>query len=416
MQNGVSQDIINLNLFPFSLTHEAESWFYHLKTHSIHAWEMLLKFLSKYYPHSRALQLRKNILNFWQLPLESVFEAWERFKSCLRKCPDHRILILNQIITFYHGIIMIDQDKIMAAARGNIMRKTPQEVYDLIENMTQHNFQWTPTPSSNPIVESLSPLPTPFEDIDSLLEETDTLLESSGSTITHSDFSLPEYDSFIFDLLIVPLPPAYRSDLYHEEFADELTHIIPPPEYDYFYFDLETDPREFTSVVEKNIFDLSSTKDSTSIELNDTLLLSDCDSSLSKEFSEINLLVSFPSRNEDIIFDSEIFIIKGFQSQRFHILLLDDFYSIAFVSAPLFLTDPLEIETFLPFLAENEDKVFDPMILFINGVFSFIRKTPHLLNDNFLIDKCHSFSGISMMTESSVSCCLKDKGIRGESS
>nr|GEU56275.1 hypothetical protein [Tanacetum cinerariifolium] len=46
---------------------------------------------------------------------------------------------------------------------------------------------------------------------------------SSGSTTTHSDVSLSEYDSFIFDLT-------------HEEFVDELAHIISPPEYDCFYF------------------------------------------------------------------------------------------------------------------------------------------------------------------------------------
>nr|GFB22887.1 hypothetical protein [Tanacetum cinerariifolium] len=39
---------------------------------------------------------------------------------------------------------------------------------------------------------------------------------SSGSTTTHSDISLFEYNSFIFDLT-------------HEEFVDELTHIISPP-------------------------------------------------------------------------------------------------------------------------------------------------------------------------------------------
>ncbi|GKA90515.1 hypothetical protein Tco_0812385 [Tanacetum coccineum] len=37
---------------------------------------------------------------------------------------------------------MIDRDKIMVVAGGNIMRKTPQEAYDLIENMTQHHYQW----------------------------------------------------------------------------------------------------------------------------------------------------------------------------------------------------------------------------------------------------------------------------------
>ncbi|GJX35244.1 hypothetical protein Tco_0246801 [Tanacetum coccineum] len=381
-----------------------------------------------------------------------------------------------------------------------------------IEN---NSLSGNPTPSSDLVVESLSSFPIPFGDSDSLLEETDTLLsqiddsfpeyetfcfnieekssgsttshsdlslpdyevfcfeekssgsttshsnhslpeyesfcfdymeekssgsttthsdyslpdydafyfdddhikeKSSGSTTTHSDFSLPEYDSFIFDLSIDPFPPADRSAFYHEEFADELAHIISPPEYDYFYFDLEADPGEFTRVLKENIFDLS-TKGLTINELNDSsLLLSDCDSSLSKEFSEIDLLVSFPSGNEDIIFDPGIFIIKGVQSERFHILPLDDFSIISFVSNSLLLTDPPEIETFLSFPAENEDKVFDPGIFFINGVFSYTRKTPHLLSDNFLIDKCHSFSEISLMTESSVSFHPKDKEIRGESS
>jgi hypothetical protein len=44
----------------------------------------------------------------------------------------------------------------------------------------------------------------------------------SGSTTSHSQNSLPEYDSFTF-----------------EEFSGELTHIISPPEYDNFYFDLD---------------------------------------------------------------------------------------------------------------------------------------------------------------------------------
>nr|GEY47129.1 hypothetical protein [Tanacetum cinerariifolium] len=282
-QNGVSQDNISLDLFPFSLTHEAESWFYHLKTHSIHTWEeMFLKFLSKYYPHSRALQLRKNILNFRQLPLESVFEAWERFKLCLRKCHDHRILLLNQIMTFYHGITMIDQDKIMVAVGGP---GHPNTVYysdsdksdeddpsEMIEDQKSiHHLSGSPTPSSDPIVASLSPSLTPTRDSDSILEETDTLLshsddsvpdyetfcfdikeKSSGSTTSHSNHSLPkyesfcfnanqieekssssttshselslsslpEYESFNFDLSIDPLPPSDKSDSHHEEFVD----------------------------------------------------------------------------------------------------------------------------------------------------------------------------------------------------
>ncbi|GKE93900.1 hypothetical protein Tco_1574995, partial [Tanacetum coccineum] len=54
--------------------------------------------------------------------------------------------------------------------------------------------------------------------------------KSSGSTTTNSDISLSKYDLFIFDLSNDPFPAADRIDFYHEEFADELAHIISPPE------------------------------------------------------------------------------------------------------------------------------------------------------------------------------------------
>nr|GEY51227.1 hypothetical protein [Tanacetum cinerariifolium] len=72
---------------------------------------------------------------------------------------------------------------------------------------------------------------------------------SSGSTTTNSDSSL--YDSFIFDLSINPFPPADRSDFY--EFADELTHIISPPEYDCFFFKIEPNLGDFTMNVVEDI-------------------------------------------------------------------------------------------------------------------------------------------------------------------
>nr|GFB17874.1 hypothetical protein [Tanacetum cinerariifolium] len=73
---------------------------------------------------------------------------------------------------------------------------------------------------------------------------------SSGSTTTHSDSSL--YASFIFDLSINPFPPADRSDFY--EFADELIHIISPPEYDCFCFKNEPNSGDFTMDVVEDIF------------------------------------------------------------------------------------------------------------------------------------------------------------------
>ncbi|GKB73005.1 hypothetical protein Tco_0934417 [Tanacetum coccineum] len=355
---------------------------------------------------------------------------------------------------------MIDRDKIMVAAGGNIMRKTPQEAYNLIENMTQHNFQWdakvyydTTTSTDTLLSHSDDSLPDyeifcfdieekssgsttshfdhSLPDYEAFCFDVDHIEEkSSGSTTSHSDISLLEYESFHFDLSIDPLPPAERSDSHHEEFANELAHIISPPEYDHFYFNIEVDPGELTRLLivnssskNVNLTEIkednelksdTSTKDLTINELNNfPLFLSDCDFIFSEEFSEIDLLVLFSSGNKDKVFDPRIFIINGVPSKIIPILLLYDFFSILFVRDFLSLT---EIDTFLSFPFGNEDKVFDPGILIIDGVFSFTRKSPHLVNDNFKIVNRHMLSEISSKIVSSVSFHPKDKEIRGESS
>nr|GFB57453.1 hypothetical protein [Tanacetum cinerariifolium] len=147
-----------------------------------------------------------------------------------------------------------------------------------------------PTPSSDRKTKSSS------TSLNSLLKETNTFDSSlpefetfffdveeisSGSTTTPPDISLPEYEVFyddhvkeissgtptthsgsslyascIFDLSINQLPPADRSDSY--EFTDELIPFISPPEYDCFLFKVEPNSRDFTKDV---VEDISPTKE-----------------------------------------------------------------------------------------------------------------------------------------------------------
>ncbi|GJT47692.1 hypothetical protein Tco_0973849 [Tanacetum coccineum] len=78
--------------------------------------------------------------------------------------------------------------------------------------------------------------------------------KNSGSTTTHADISLPKYASFHFDLSDTSLQLTDKSDYVFEKFDDELAHIISPPEYDCFYFDIELDPGKLTRVVVEDIF------------------------------------------------------------------------------------------------------------------------------------------------------------------
>nr|GEX21444.1 hypothetical protein [Tanacetum cinerariifolium] len=83
---------------------------------------------------------------------------------------------------------------------------------------------------------------------------------SSGRSTTHSYVSLSEYDSFIFDLANDQFHPTDRSDFTHKEFANELAHIMSPPQYDCFYFWNFPDPGELISILNSRIREnLSST-------------------------------------------------------------------------------------------------------------------------------------------------------------
>nr|GEV83372.1 hypothetical protein [Tanacetum cinerariifolium] len=154
----------------------------------------------------------------------------------------------SEVVSLEVAEIVIPEDE---EIEDDNLREKLLKVYLLIAEIEA--LKDNTTPSSEFLTKSSSTSPKSF------LEETNTFhtslpefknfcfdLEeiSSGSTTTHSDISLSEYDSFIFDLSNDQFPPTDRSDFTHEEFADKLAHIISPPECDCFYFRNLPDPVE----------------------------------------------------------------------------------------------------------------------------------------------------------------------------
>nr|GEW95735.1 DNA-directed DNA polymerase [Tanacetum cinerariifolium] len=82
------------------------------------------------------------ITNFRQRPDELLFEAWERYKLLIDRCPNHNMLPVTQIDTFYNGLTLRHRDTINAAVEGTFMKRRPEKCYDLIENMTAHHNDW----------------------------------------------------------------------------------------------------------------------------------------------------------------------------------------------------------------------------------------------------------------------------------
>ncbi|GKC93612.1 hypothetical protein Tco_1159054, partial [Tanacetum coccineum] len=149
-----------------------------------------------------------------------------------------------------------------------------------------------------------------FETFSDHTEET-----SSGSTTTHSDNSLLQYDSFLFEI--------------------------------------EPDQEELTSVVTEDILGEPYVYVPNVLTTHPTLLL-DLDFIPSDDSLGYDLEVSFPSKTRNKSFDTGIFF--EVQTKRF---LSRDTFSISFIHNPLC---PV-IETLLPFSSKNEDKVFNPGIL-----------------------------------------------------
>nr|GEU69967.1 reverse transcriptase domain-containing protein [Tanacetum cinerariifolium] len=141
--NGVTDDALRLYLFPYSLTHHVTTWFDHLPRSSITIFEQMAKmFLEKYFPPFMVTHSRNEITNFRQRPNESLFKAWKRCKISIDRCPNHNMLSVTQIDTFYNGLTLRHRDTINAAAGGTFMKRRPKECYDLIENMTTHHNDW----------------------------------------------------------------------------------------------------------------------------------------------------------------------------------------------------------------------------------------------------------------------------------
>ncbi|GKC07531.1 reverse transcriptase domain-containing protein [Tanacetum coccineum] len=141
--NGVSDDVLRLYLFPYSLQHRAAEWFDRLPRNSITTFDQMAKiFLGKYFPPSMVTKLRHYIMNFSQEPDESLFEAWEHYKLSIDRCPNHNMLPVTQIDTFYNGLTLRHRDTINADV-GEIasLKLKMEEINKNLMKMLQTNQQ-----------------------------------------------------------------------------------------------------------------------------------------------------------------------------------------------------------------------------------------------------------------------------------
>nr|GEY10628.1 DNA-directed DNA polymerase [Tanacetum cinerariifolium] len=172
----------------------------------------------------------------------------------------------------------------------------------------------------------------------------DSFFEKSNTSLSYSDNSLLEFDTF--------------SDHTKETSSDSTTtHANNSlPEYDSFFFKIEPDQGELTSIVMEDILGEPHVHVPNVFPTHPTLMLNS-DFIPSDDSLRCDLEVSFPSGTRNNIFDPQI--LSEVQSKIF---LSRDTFSFSFFRNILF---PVS-ETLLLFSSKNEDKVFNHGILSSN--------------------------------------------------
>ncbi|GKB54261.1 hypothetical protein Tco_0905014 [Tanacetum coccineum] len=64
----------------------------------------------------------EKIKNFQQEPGETLYQAWERFKELLMKCPQHYLTEMQEAILFYNGLDVLTRQ--ILDSRGVVPTKT----------------------------------------------------------------------------------------------------------------------------------------------------------------------------------------------------------------------------------------------------------------------------------------------------
>ena len=140
--NRVRPEVIKLQLFPFSLRDVAATWFDSLPIGSVNSWEDLVEaYMRRLFPLALSYERRGEIIVFKKGGEESLFNAWERFKRLLKRCPLHGIDLTTQMDIFYHSVNYASKGIIDASCCGAFKRRSVEEARQLIEDLAKFNYK-----------------------------------------------------------------------------------------------------------------------------------------------------------------------------------------------------------------------------------------------------------------------------------
>ncbi|GJZ13757.1 hypothetical protein Tco_0548987 [Tanacetum coccineum] len=110
---NITQDQIMLRAFPMSLTGAASRWLRNKPS---------------------------GLIKTWQEPDETLYQAWERFKELLMKCPQHYLTDMQEVILFYNVLEVATRQ--ILDSKGAIPTKTAADAKVAIQEMAEYFQKW----------------------------------------------------------------------------------------------------------------------------------------------------------------------------------------------------------------------------------------------------------------------------------
>ncbi|XP_070039988.1 uncharacterized protein [Nicotiana tomentosiformis] len=95
-----------------------------------------------FFPSGKTAKIRIEIVAFKQKTGESLYSAWERFKGMLEDCPYHNQTKKVLAHTFIEGLHLETKIVVDAAAGGQVLEKSIDEIYVLLNKFSKSNPDW----------------------------------------------------------------------------------------------------------------------------------------------------------------------------------------------------------------------------------------------------------------------------------
>ena len=97
--------------------------------------------MGRFFPPALTSERIGEIIILKQGENESPYNAWERYKKLLKRCPMHGIDHIMQMDIFYHAMNYTSKGIIEEACCGAFKRKSAKEANQLIEDLAKRNYK-----------------------------------------------------------------------------------------------------------------------------------------------------------------------------------------------------------------------------------------------------------------------------------